>query len=59
LVVLFLHLAPFFVVPAHCCEVADAFFVVLPAQQFVPTVLLWILHTQLFDLLRLHFMQSN
>jgi hypothetical protein len=33
--------------------------VFFPSQQFVPTFLLCTLQKQLFDLLRLHFMQSN
>jgi hypothetical protein len=42
---MFLHLAPFFVVPEHCivvdedCFVVDLF-VVCPSQQLFPTLLL-------------------
>jgi hypothetical protein len=57
------------VVPEHWLELPEllecAFeldeegLVVFPSQQFVPTFLLCTLQKQLFDLLRLHFMQSN
>jgi hypothetical protein len=37
----------------------DPVLVKLPSQQLTPTILLCILQVQLFDLLRLHFRQSN
>jgi hypothetical protein len=48
LVVLFLHLAPFFVVPVQWLEAVEVFFVVegdwvtvvLPSQQLLPTFIL-------------------
>ena len=56
----FLHRTPFKVIPVHWVEVIDLLdCLVFPTQQFVPTIFLWILQTQLFDLLRLHGLQRS
>jgi hypothetical protein len=60
LFVLFLHRVPFFVVPVHWVATDPDFVrVELPSQQSWPTFLSCTLQKQLFDLLRLHFIQSN